>query len=143
MDYKELYHHGILGMKWGKRNGPPYPITVSKKRKIKASEDEKKESDNKEQAKPKSMKSMTDSELREAILRLELEKRYRDLSTPEMKERTSRGKVFMMDVLEKSGKTVAIQFTTYLLGKAVNAVTGEDVVKIPNSKKDKEDKKDK
>lgn len=25
----ELYHHGIRGQKWGKRNGPPYPLDTS------------------------------------------------------------------------------------------------------------------
>lgn len=27
-DGNELYHHGILGMRWGHKNGPPYPLSA-------------------------------------------------------------------------------------------------------------------
>lgn len=29
MMYSFLSHHGIAGQKWGKRNGPPYPLGIS------------------------------------------------------------------------------------------------------------------
>ena len=35
--FSELYHHGIKGMHWGVRNGPPYPLDSQVSMKIKAS----------------------------------------------------------------------------------------------------------
>lgn len=41
----ELYHHGILKMKWGVRNGPPYPLNQSQKSQAeKRAEDKEKSS---------------------------------------------------------------------------------------------------
>ena len=35
MDAREVFlaHHGILGQKWGRKNGPPYPLDASDKAK--------------------------------------------------------------------------------------------------------------
>lgn len=34
MRYDELYHHGIKGQRWGVRNGPPYPLSRQKGRRV-------------------------------------------------------------------------------------------------------------
>ena len=43
----ELYHHGVNGMRWGKRNGPPYPLDAEGKAELreqrKAEKQEKKD----------------------------------------------------------------------------------------------------
>ena len=99
----ELYHHGILGQKWGQRNGPPYPlsygshsvrerlrlgkygITRPKKEKVLSKETPKPETSNHAKSgasgKPasKSVKDMTYEELQQEVNRLALEKRYNDL----------------------------------------------------------------
>ena len=31
LEFRELYHHGIKGQKWGVQNGPPYPLSKERK----------------------------------------------------------------------------------------------------------------
>ena len=90
----------------------------------------------------KTVKDLSDEELRAKISRIELEKKYSDLTRVENKKKTSKGKAFINETLEKSGKNIAGQLVTYMMGTAVNkALKGVfDDDAIVNPKKGQKDK---
>lgn len=76
---------------------------------------------------------MTDDELRTAIGRLELEKKYNSFSS----KKVNTGKDFVAKVIEKSGENIATQLTTYAMGTMVNKIVGEEIVNPKKGQKDK------
>lgn len=141
MDNNELMHHGILGMKWGVRRyqNKDGSLTPAGKRRMQTGEIGKSSDSAVSSASShkRSVKEMSDSELRDKISRLELEKRYKDLSKSSEQAKTSKGRAFVMDVLEKSGKNIATQAVTYAMGSMVNKVAGSDIVNPKKGQKDK------
>lgn len=97
MDNNELYHYGVLGMKWGRRKDRRGSSGKIRKSSTPVHEDYVRAHSK------KSIKSMSDAELRSRINRLQMEKQYTDLSnaTP-----TKKGKIYAKKVLKTAG-TVA------------------------------------
>lgn len=161
-----LAHYGIKGMKWGIRRSPKQLGHDEPKKKkpgivetfnakqnqkkvnkrmaeVRAAKQRKAEETKKEASsnKHKSVKEMSDAELREKINRLQLEKQYKDLNPSSAS--TQRGKKFVTDVLENSGKNISTQLSTYVMGAGVNYIArhifelDEDIVNPKKGQKDK------
>lgn len=136
MENSQLYHHGILGMKWGVRRfqNKDGSLTSAGKRHPEQNSKAKQGNNKKKKGhttnKGKSINELSDDELRKRINRLELEKRYEALSKKEQKAKMFDGKRFVTQVLENSGKVVATQLSTYVMGNMVNKVAQKNIINV-------------
>lgn len=106
-----IYHYGIKGMKWGVRRTPAQ-LGHRKKRSLKDAVNAIKKKTEaaaaaKEASKPKSVKDMSDDELRRVLNRLDMEKRYNQYLSEANQKKQSRAKKVVGDILESGIKTMA------------------------------------
>ena len=147
----ELYHYGILGMKWGVRRTPAQlgHIVSAGHKKLKNVIDENKQKKANKKAEEEHMsmpsvrktRKMSDSDIKAKIERLKLEKEYKQLLNDTRNESRNRGKQFIASILETSGKNILTQLSAYGMGILVNKIfekkVGEKVVDPKNIQKKK------
>lgn len=149
MTNEELMHYGILGMHWGVRRyqNPDGTLTEAGKRRLKttakASSVASKVIETGRKIKKNSLteraKNMSDAELQAQISRLELEKKYKELSSGNI----TKGENFIENLMIVAGTTAITSFISTLAkdsGKAaavaaVMGVTSAEVAKAVYAKK--------
>lgn len=114
-DKEFLEHFGIPGMHWGRKKGSTKPTTKNKSAKNDMGSPEH---NRKNILKKKSLKDMTNDELKEYTTRLQLEKQYKDLR----KTDSIPGKKFVADFLEYTAKQALTTYATKQLGELMKKI---------------------
>ena len=113
-----LIHYGILGQKWGQRNGPPYPLTGST-----MSSSEKKASKPSYNVNPKTVKrnmdSMTDAELQRAINRINMQQQVERMSPNLIEKGRKRAQQVVKDVAIVTAFSAAAAKIAHLYSRLV------------------------
>ena len=126
-------HHGRLGMKWGKRNGPPYPLDYSKLSEEERAKDKqrvKDEGDIESVGYKKNRSYFTDQEINEVINRYQLNQRINQLSADSAKMKAGKSKT--QELADNMAKVADVGNK---LSNALNAGTNvyNNVAKIMNA----------
>ncbi len=123
VEFNELYHHGILGMKWGKRNGPPYPLDAEGKAAV---QEQRRKS--KTQKRLEEVAKMSDGDLDKAVQRLKKEKEYLDLTGKDI----TRGQNFVENLAIAAASVAATTLVTTSAKKSGEALVATVMHKILN-----------
>ena len=119
---QELCHYGVLGMKWG----------VRRRRSTIKKSSNKTNSDPKESKvkKKKSVSELSDTELRQAINRIQMEKQLAQLTAKEK----SAGAKFVTDVLTNAAKQTATSYTAKYMAKGMDALIAQAAKQAANTR---------
>ena len=142
----ELYHHGVKGMKWGVRRTPVRSSSgATRKRKSNTLSLFKKKkatrnvsSVNSSPAQTKSIKDMSDDELRKKVERVRLEQQYQELDPKSVSRGKRITKRVMDDIIVPAAVDIGKQVAKSIMANVTNKVLsleGDNKVYANNKKK--------
>ena len=141
-----LIHYGILGMKWGVRryqNKDGSLTSAGKKRYSNNDNIKEAPQKNTEEPKKKSVKDMSDEELRREVNRMQLEQNYLRMTGQNIEKGKSAAEIalgkmkesFVSTVAQKSGQILAERLVNSMLGVKDNKDNKDNSPKNNNSNK--------
>ena len=112
-----LQHYGIPGMKWGRRRYQNKDGTLTEAGKARKAKQVSSDDYNKAHTK-KSVKEMTNAELREKINRIQMEKQYSQLT----KREKSTGEKMVQEILTNAAKQTVTNYVSKYMTKSLETI---------------------